>query len=410
MGDIFMPFDVHVVGTFDTKKHELLLVKRIIERQGLKVITIDVSAKLAHASNTVSPADIAPEAVAAYCPHNQPLETIFDHDRGVAIQHIIACLQGYVQKNAIKAIIGIGGSGGTALIAPAMRLLPVGYPKLLVSTVASGNTQPYVGASDITMMYSVADIAGLNTITHKVLSNAAYAIAGMAKSGSPNTYNSKPAIGLSMFGVTTPCVTAVTEQLKSQFDTLVFHATGAGGQAMEALAEQKQFSAVIDITTTEIADLLNGGVFSAGEKRLDAIATSGIPYIGSVGALDMINFGAPNTVPNKFKHRQLYYHNPQVTLVRTNVEESMAIGKWIAAKLNKCNGPVRFIIPTQGVSLLSTKNQPFYDPEADEALFTALKADIITTHQRQLILLPYAINDSAFSQIIVDHFFEMMND
>jgi len=404
-----MPNDIYIVGTFDTKKQELMLLKDIIEKQGIHVVTVDVSAKLEHTSKASSPADIAPEVIATYCPNKLSLEKIFDPDRGVAIDHIINCLKEYVIQHPVKAIIGIGGSGGTALIAPAMRQISIGHPKLLVSTVASGNTQPYVGASDITMMYSVADIAGLNTITQKVLSNAAHAIAGMAQSSKPAFKNNQPAIGLSMFGVTTPCVTAVVENLKSQYDALVFHATGSGGQAMEALAEQKQLNAVIDITTTEIADFLNGGVFSAGEQRLDAIKYTGIPYIGSVGALDMINFGAPNTLPDHFKHRLLYHHNPQVTLVRTNIDENIAIGKWIAEKLNKFTGPVRFLIPTKGISLISTAGQPFHDPLADKALFDTLQEHFIQTDNHKLITLPYAINDTEFSHAIIKEFLEIIN-
>lgn len=405
---------LYVIGTFDTKGAELFYVCECIrmfyERiaQPINIITVDVSALFEHRSAEHSPANIIPDEIARHHPDQLTAQEIFADDRGCAIENILQALTAYMLKqNNIAGVIGLGGSGGTALISPALRTLPVGIPKLLVSTVASGNTKPYIGASDITMMYSVADIAGLNRITRKILSNAANAIAGMMLGAAqPQLVHqqTKPAIGLTMFGVTTPCVSAVCQALTQQYDCLVFHATGSGGQAMEKLTASGELSGVIDATTTEIADHLFGGVFSAGKTRLDSIIKSKTPYVGSAGALDMVNFGAPETIPAKYAGRTFHKHNPQVTLMRTTIEENVAMGAWVAAKLNQCQGPVRFLFPLEGVSALSQKGQPFYHPEADYAFFETLQKNFKTTSNKKLIALPYSINDPAFSAAIVENF------
>ena len=253
------------------------------------------------------------------------------------------------------AILGIGGGGGTSIITRGMRALPVGLPKLVVSTLASGNVAPYVDVTDIAMMPSVTDFAGLNRVSRVVLRNAAYAIVGMVAAPASAPEDDKPSVGLTMFGVTTPCVTRVVEQLKGRYDCMVFHATGTGGRAMEKLADSGQLDGLVDVTTTEICDLLFDGVLSAGEDRLGAVARTRVPYVGSVGAVDMVNFGPINTVPERYSGRLLYAHNPQVTLMRTTAPECRAIGKWIAAKLNLCEGPVRFLIPEKGVSALDVE-------------------------------------------------------
>ena len=236
--------------------------------------------------------------------------------------------EAYVRANAssIGGIIGIGGSGGTAIITPGMRALPVGRPKLMVSTVASGNVAPYVGPADIAMMYSVTDVAGLNRISRQVLGNAANAIAGMVHNPVPASASDLPAIGLTMFGVTTPLVTQLVDALKTDYDPLVFHATGTGGQSMEKLVDSGMVTAVLDMTTTEVADYLVGGVFPAGPDRFGAIARTRIPYVGSCGALDMVNFGAVDSVPEQFADRLFHVHNPQVTLMRTTVAENKQFG------------------------------------------------------------------------------------
>jgi uncharacterized protein (UPF0261 family) len=285
-----------------------------------------------------------------------------------------------------------------------MRALPVGTPKLMVSTVASSNVAPYVGPSDIAMMYSVTDIAGLNRISRTILANAAHAIAGMAAREPPAATDTKPAIGLTMFGVTTPCVTRVCELLGPAYDCLVFHATGTGGQSMEKLVDSGLVAGVIDVTTTEVCDLLMGGVFPCTDDRFGAIARTKVPYVGSCGALDMVNFGAMDTVPERYRNRNLYVHNPQVTLMRTTPEECARMGAWIGKKLNACEGEVRFLLPEGGVSLLDAPGQVFHDPEADAALFEALEATVKKTDQRRLIRLPHNINDAVFADALVEQF------
>ena len=248
-------------------------------------------------------------------------------------------------RDDVAGALGIGGSGGTALVAPGFRTLPIGIPKLIVSTVASGQVGGYVGASDITMMYSVTDLAGLNRITRVILSNAAGAIIGMVQARERQAERSgptddRPAIGLTMFGVTTPCVRMLEAALTNEFDCLVFHATGTGGQSMEKLADSGLLSAVLDITTTEVCDYLLGGIFPCTDDRFGAIARSKLPYVGSCGALDMVNFGPPETVPDRYAGRLLYRHNPHVTLMRTSPAENAQIGAWIGERLNRCEGPV----------------------------------------------------------------------
>jgi uncharacterized protein (UPF0261 family) len=319
-------------------------------------------------------------------------------------------------RRDVGGIISAGGSGGTALATPAMRILPVGVPKMMVSTVASGNVKDYVGPADICMMYSVTDVSGINRISERILANAAHALAGMI-AYAPNdrergreSTQSKPALGLTMFGVTTTCVQTVSKALEDKFDCLVFHATGTGGQSMEKLVDSGLLAGVIDVTTTEIADLLMGGVFSAGPGRLDAIARRRVPYVGSCGALDMVNWGPRETVPEKFRNRNLYQHNPQVTLMRTTPEENTEMGRWIAEKLNRCDGPLRFLIPEGGVSLLDAPGQAFYDPVADKALFDAITQTFRQTTNRRLIRLPYNINEPQFAAALVENFLEIVKN
>jgi uncharacterized protein (UPF0261 family) len=304
-------------------------------------------------------------------------------------------------------MIGAGGSGGTALVTPAMRTLPIGVPKIMVSTVASSNVAPYVGPSDICMMYSVTDVAGLNRISRRVLANAAYGIAGMATPRPSATVAERPAIGLTMFGVTTACVSLVSAALREKYDCLVFHATGTGGQSFEKLVDSGLFVGAIDVTTTEVCDLLVGGIFPCTEDRFGSFIRT--PYVGSCGALDMVNFGALDTVPPQFRDRRLYAHNPQVTLMRTTPEENTRIGTWIADRLNLCEGPVRFLIPEKGVSAIDAPDKPFFDPEADAALFSAIEATFRPTRDRRLVRLPHNINDPPFAEALVAHFTEIVS-
>jgi len=402
-----MPY-AYVVGTYDTKGEELRYVKQILTSAGLVARLIDVSTK-ASAQSRDADVDVSARTIATYHPEGE--NAVYGvTDRGEAVAAMAIAFQRYVRqhKDEIAGLIGIGGSGNTALVAPGMRELPIGTPKFMVSTVASGNVAPYVGPNDIAMIYSVVDVAGLNSISRKVLGNAANALAGTLRFPLPDAGERElPAVGLTMFGVTTSCVEHIVEKLKDRHECFVFHATGVGGQTMEKLVDSNRLVGVIDVTTTEVADLLMGGVMSAGEGRLDAIARTRIPYVGSCGALDMVNFGALETVPEQYKQRKLLAHNPQVTLMRTTQDENRRMGEWIAKKLNACEGEVRFFIPLKGVSILDVEGQMFHDPEADAALFGALEATLVQTSRRQLIKLPYAINDALFAEALVQGFNEI---
>jgi uncharacterized protein (UPF0261 family) len=309
------------------------------------------------------------------------------------------------REGRCSGFIGLGGTGGTSMIASAMRGLPIGFPKLMVSTVASGDTSIYIGTSDITMMFSVVDVAGLNRVSRQIYRNAAGAIAGMAKLKAADD-ESKPAVGITMFGVTTSCVTAVRKVMEGDgFDTLVFHATGVGGRAMEELAGSGLLDGVLDITTTEVADEVVGGVFACGPNRFEVMLERQMPYVLSVGALDMVNFGPVDTVPEKFKGRKLHVHNSSVTLMRTTVEENVAFAHWIAAKLNKYpQSPFTLLIPEGGVSELDKPGNPFHDIEADKALFDELEKKLVLGPNRKVLRYPYHINDPEFSAVIAENF------
>jgi len=385
----------YVVGTFDTKGRELAFLRQCIEKLGLRVVTVDLST-----SGKPSPASIHPREVARH--HPQSESAVFSNDRGSATAAMALAFEAFLAtRRDMGGIISAGGSGGTSMATQGMRALPIGVPKMMVSTMASGDTRPYVGPSDICMMYSVTDVQGIHRISERVLANAAHALAGMIAHPPVESTVTKAAIGLTMFGVTTPCVQAVTHRLEDDVDCLVFHATGVGGQSMEKLAESGLIAGVIDVSTTEIADEIAGGVLSAGPTRLDVFARHALPYVGSCGALDMVNFGAWDTVPERFKGRRLYRHNPTVTLMRTSVDECRAIGEFIAAKLNAMRGPVRFLIPEGGVSAIDRPGQPFHDPEADQQLFSSIERAFRSGPDRQLQRLPLHINDEAFADALV---------
>ncbi len=398
----------YVVGTFDTKAEELAYVAELIRSSGTSVVTVDVSSKPREGGGADAVnADISNDEVARHHRETPGFLGATD-DRGGAVTMMSEALGEFlVSLDDLGGVIGLGGSGNTALVTAAMRRLPVGVPKLMVSTVASGDVEPYVGPNDITMMYSVTDVAGLNRISRAVLGNAAHAMAGMVAHPIPEPAQQKPTLGMTMFGVTTPCVTEVRKQLETEFDPLVFHATGTGGQSMEKLIDSGMISHVIDITLTEVCDLHMGGVMSAGEDRLGAIIRAGIPYVGSVGALDMVNFAAFDTVPEKYQHRNLYKHNANVTLMRTTPEENREMGRWIGEKLNQMTGPVRFLLPEKGVSLIDAEGQPFHDPAADEELFSAIEATMKQTQERKVERLPYNINDTEFAAALVSAFREL---
>lgn len=398
---------VIVAGTFDTKGKELNFMRDQLRAQNNETLTVDLSTY-----GAVSSADVPPHHVAA-C-HADGMSKVFSKERGTAVKAMSVAFASWLAKHpGIKGIISAGGSGGTALVTPAMRGLAIGVPKVMVSTVASGEVGQYVGASDIMMMYSVTDVSGINRVSRQILSNAAMALSGMiaqqSKTAPPHDQD-KPGVGLTMFGVTTPAVQQVRDLLQDRYECLVFHATGTGGKSMEKLVDSGLLTGVLDLTTTEVCDLHMGGVFPAGEERLDAFIRNQVPYVGSVGALDMVNFGARDTVPEKYADRLFYEHNPQVTLMRTTIQENAALGSWIAGKLNRMEGPVRFVVPEKGISSLDAPGQPFADPAADQALFESLRSSFVPAANRQLIFLPHHINDAPFAQACVDEFVSLMQD
>ncbi len=393
----------YVAGTFDTKGRELFYLRNCLDKLGLRTVTVDLST-----SGKPSPAMVHPREVARHHPKGE--RAVFTGDRGSAVAEMaVAFEQFVVRRRDLGGLISAGGSGNTALATPAMRRLAIGVPKVMVSTVASGDVRPYVGPSDICMMYSVTDVSGINRISERVLANAAHALAGMiayarAATGATTT---KPALGLTMFGLTTPCVQAVTKQLEARYDCLVFHATGTGGQSMEKLVDSGLLAGVIDVTTTEVADEIVGGVLSAGPERFDAMIRARIPYVGSCGALDMVNFWAMDTVPERFRGRKLHRHNPNVTLMRTTAEENERIGRFIVDKLNRMQGPVRFLLPEGGVSGVDAPDKPFWDPAADQRLFDTIAASFRNGANRKLARLPHHLNDPAFADALVAAFNEI---
>lgn len=387
---------VYVVGTVDTKAEELAYLVRLVAEAGAAPVLVDVGTQRPPAR-----ADISAAEVAAHHPAGADA-VLAAGERGAAVSAMGEAFARFMQgRDDVAGIVGIGGGGGTSIVTAGMRELPVGLPKVMVSTLASGDVAPYVGVSDIVMMPAVTDLAGLNRLSRIILANAAHAVAAMAQAPAPQTDGDKPALGLTMFGVTTPCVTAVVERLRADNDCLVFHATGTGGRTMEKLAASGMLSGVLDITTTEICDLLFGGVLPAGEDRLDVVAETRLPYVGSVGALDMVNFWAPETVPERYAGRLFHRHNPNVTLMRTTPEECREIGAFIGAKLDRCEGPVRFLIPERGVSALDIEGGAFWDPAADAALFDAVEASARWSGNRRLERLPHHINDPEFADAVV---------
>jgi uncharacterized protein (UPF0261 family)/ABC-type branched-subunit amino acid transport system ATPase component len=396
---------VLVVGTLDTKGDELRFIRDIVAGAGLRARLVDVST-----SGKLSSCDVSAQEIALN--HRRGGSAVFAGDRGSAVTAMAEAFANWLRRQTdIVGVISAGGSGGTSLVAPAMRALPIGVPKLIISSIASGDVAPYVGPADITMMYSVTDVQGLNSISRQVLANGANALVGMVKARlEPGAANAReasahlPAVGLTMFGVTTPAVQQIAAALHDDYECLVFHATGIGGRSMEKLVDSGLLAGVIDLTTTEVCDLLCGGVFPATEDRFGAMIRTRIPYVGSVGALDMVNFGTPDSIPERYRGRKLHAHNPQVTLMRTTAEENSRIGRWIGERLNAMDGPVRFFLPEGGVSALDTPGQPFWDPEADAALFRALDQTMRQTSNRQLIRLKRNINDPEFAAAIVTAF------
>jgi uncharacterized protein (UPF0261 family) len=402
---MFLAKNIVLIGTLDTKGPEFEYVKKIIESRGHHTTLVDVGIL---GAPQVAP-NITRESVAKK--GGVSIDALIERgDRGEAINVMMEgaaqTINELYEQGSLQGIISLGGSGGTIMATHVMRQLPVGVPKVMVSTVASGDTRPYVGEKDITMMYSVVDIAGINRISASILANAAGAICGMVETDvKVDEKESRPLIATSMFGVTTTCVDYVRKKLDEQgYEVLVFHATGTGGQAMEGLIKDGYFTGVVDITTTEIADELVGGVLSAGPNRLEAASVAEIPQVVSLGALDMVNFWAFDTVPDKYRSRNLYKHNANVTLMRTTEEENKMIGEVIATKLNKANKKTAILIPLRGVSAIDASGQPFYDVAANQALFAAIRKDLKS--HIELIEVDAHINDPEFAEVAVNKLLE----
>ena len=400
---------VVLIGTLDTKGLEYAFLRDILHEHGCETLLID--------TGILGPPQVTPDInrdTVARAAGTTLDDLVARHDRGEAVT---AMARGAAEiarqlhaEGRLDGIFGLGGSGGTTIVTAAMRALPVGVPKLMVSTVASGDTRPYVGAVDIAMLYSVVDIAGMNRISSRILRNAAAAMAGMVHAPAPasNTVDERPLIAATMFGVTTLAVNHAREVLENLgYEVVVFHATGAGGQSMEALVASGYFAGVFDLTTTELVDELVGGILSAGPDRLTAAGRLGIPQVVSLGALDMANFGPRDTVPERYAHRNLYVHNASVTLMRTIPEEAAAIGLDLASKLNASTGPVALFIPRRGISAIAGVGEPFHDPAADTALIDALLTNLVG--HVEVHDLDLHINDPAFATAMATRLHAMID-
>jgi uncharacterized protein (UPF0261 family) len=398
---------VVLVGTLDTKGREYAWLADRIRERGVDVVVVDAGI----VGEPLTPPDVAREEVAAAAGADVTALAAAG-DRGAAVETMARGAAVIVRRlhedGRLDAIGGLGGSGGSALVTHAMRTLPVGVPKLMVSTVASGDTSPYVGSVDVTMMYSVVDIAGINQISARILANAAAALAGMAAASGPELGEARPLVGASMFGVTTQAVTTARERLEDLgYEVLVFHQTGAGGGSMEELVKAGFIVGVLDVTTTEFCDLVVGGVLQAVPDRLESAGRAGIPQVVSLGALDMVNFGPLDTVPERFADRNLYVHNPTITLMRTTPEECREIAALMARKLNAATGPTELFIPLQGVSAIATEGQVFHDPEADAALFDALRKSIDPGVVR-IVELDLDVNAPEFAVAMADRLHQLI--
>ena len=391
---------VCIVGTMDTKGLEFSFIKTQIESTGTSTYVINTGIL---GEPQLTPDVSADEVAQAGGSSLQALRDEGDRGNSVAVmaQGAATLVAEKQAAGEIDGIISLGGSAGTTIGTTAMQAVPVGVPKIMVSTLASGDTSPYVQSKDISMMYSVVDIAGINRLSRQILANAAGAIVGMVNAEVPAATVDKPLIAATMFGVTTPCVTKAMEILEAAgYEVLVFHATGTGGQAMEDLVKGGFLAGVLDATTTELADELVGGILSAGPDRLEAAGASGLPQVVAPGALDMVNFGPPDTVPEQFSDRLFYQHNPTVTLMRTTAEETAELGRIMARKLSEAQGPTTVIIPTQGVSAIDKTGQPFDSPEARTAWSENLKAHI--GENVTVIEMDAHINDDEFATKLVE--------
>ena len=397
---------VAILGTLDTKGEEFAYLREQIESAGVSTLVIDAGVL----GEPTFPPDIGREEV-SLAGGRQLRDLLAEQDRGRSVTTMAAGAAVVVRRlydeGTIHGLISLGGSAGTTIGTAAMRSLPVGFPKVMVSTLASGDTRPYVGTKDITMVHSVVDIAGLNVLSRRILGNAAAALAGMVKREEIRTVEVRPLIAATMFGVTTPCVTQARRVLEEHgFEVVVFHATGAGGQAMESLIADGYIAGVLDITTTELADELAGGVMSAGPHRLEAAGLKGIPQVVCPGAIDMVNFGPIDSVPTKYRSRRLHIHNPNVTLMRTTPEECAELGRITAQKLNRAQGPVVFFMPLRGVSAIDVEGSAFHWPEADRSYLGALKANL--NAPIRFVELDAHINDESFAREVARSLMELM--
>lgn len=382
---------IAVLGTLDSKGHEHAFVAEEIRKSGHRPLLIDVG--------TLGDPQVEPDLGRDQVLKAAAIDLPEAQDRGERVGAMAKALPVFlkqlVEEEKIDGIISLGGGGGTAIATAGMRALPVGFPKLMVSTLASGNTAHYVGTRDIVMFPSIVDVAGLNQISRTIFTRAAGAICGMVEK-QIDRESDRPIIAASSFGNTTECVDAARQILEKEgYEVLVFHATGTGGRTMESLIESGMVAGVFDVTTTEWADELVGGVLAAGPDRLEAAGKTGIPAILAPGCLDMVNFGARETVPERFEGRNFYVHNPQVTLMRTSPQECMQLGKILAEKVNTYTAPVSILLPKKAISIISAEGQPFHDPEADEALFSAIRDHL--SDKVQLIEVDAEINDPRFA-------------
>ncbi len=400
---------VVLVGTLDTKGEEYAYLAERVRAHGVDVILVD--AGIVGEPRTTP--DVSREEVAAAV--GADVTALAEAgDRGAAVETMARGAAEIVTQlhadGRLDAIGGLGGSGGSALATYAMRQLPIGVPKLMVSTVASGDTGPYVGSVDVTMMYSVVDIAGVNRISAQIMANAAGALAGMAKASVPPLGDERPLVTASMFGVTTQAVTVARERLEELgYEVLVFHQTGAGGGSMEALISAGFIAGSLDVTTTEFCDLVAGGVLVAVPERLESAGRSGTPQVVSLGALDMVNFGPMDTVPERYRDRNLYVHNPTITLMRTTPDECREIGRIIAEKLNAAASPTVLFVPLRGVSAIPTECQVFHEPEADAALFDTIRS-LVDTEKVELVELDTDVNDPEFALAMANRLHELVQE
>lgn len=390
-----MSSTIALVGTFDTKGEEYLYVKNKIENLGLKALTIHAGVY----EPSFTP-DIDNEKV-ALLGDGDIHELRSRKDRGLAMEvmskGLCQLIPRLYEEGMFDAILSMGGSGGTSLVTPCMRLLPLGVPKVMVSTMAGGDVARYVGTSDILMVPSIVDVAGINRISSQVFTHAVHAITGMVEHKNTDIPSKKPLIVASMYGVTTPCVMKAKEYMEHQgYEVIIFHASGIGGQIMESLIASGIVDGVLDLTTTEWIDEICGGIMAAGPDRLSAAALNGVPQVVSVGAADVITFGTRDTLPERYEGRTVYMHNPAITIVRSNIEENIRFGLELSEKLNQCTSQAALLLPLKGISMNDIEGSPYYGPDEDYALFHTLRKTI-TNPLVEVIDVDAHINDADFA-------------